>query len=80
MASTPAEGSVSAEARPQFAEIPRLISVKVFEQLRHKIDPAELERQEQLVNEKIHAQFERTQQRQADLVSYTCVRNPMKRC
>ncbi|KAK3049137.1 hypothetical protein LTR09_009556 [Extremus antarcticus] len=41
----------------------------IFSQLRKPLDPAELERREKGVNERIHSQFEKAQQRQADLVA-----------
>lgn len=41
---------------------------QVFEQLRTPLDPKYVEQQEREINERLHAQYEKSRQRQADLV------------
>jgi len=47
----------------------RLTSAQVFEQLKKPIDPKVTEQRERELNERAHQQYERAQQRQAEIVS-----------
>jgi len=45
-----------------------LTSPQIFEKLKQKIEPAEQEKRQQDVNAKVHAQYQKAQERLAELV------------